>query len=569
MKFSGWFSPFSVALLLIAALGSALSIPIYTRGLDSANEVRTEFDPPPDDSTSLGVVWTPPARTDSALQTLHRIDKTGATAVRFTHPPTDTLVARADSLNLHLYVDLPVSHVSASALDDSLTRAGPTLNRLLELAQQHSSLTHIGLARSADTTVPTACDVLKRWTNRIHDRSPSLQTYYVTPFSAENERCTEAVDVPLLDLRVVEAPLKRWEQWPNHSDRVGLGALGTWVRPGADAGLQVPHSPQRQARYLEHALSLALDSTRRSPPAIFIARWQDRPSPLLPSRRYGLHDLQGSPRPAADVVRGFYTGRQRAFAFVSGAAPAEGTYGLTVIAWGLVFLLGGIYTQSLFVRRTIGRYFTAHGFYRDALREGTELRLGTNVLLLSIVAVALDVTGVLAARIAASQPSTERVLRALPNGLQTLVAEGIQNPTAAGFLIGASFLGLLGIWTGALVLSARQRTRFTLSQGIMLVVWPCWPVLLALPVALAAGPQSPISPSIFALLLLGGSVLTVAYFTVRVLLDYQAVTNLPWLNVLPLAVLSPLGVVGTGVLLLTLRYDVPVILLWRLATLTY
>ncbi|WP_263785468.1 hypothetical protein [Salinibacter grassmerensis] len=511
-------------------------------------------------------MWTPPSRPDSVLRQLDRIDRSGATAVRLTRLPSAPIAARADSLGLRLYVDLPVEAVSASWSDGARPRADASLDRLLSLANRHASITHVGLARGVNTTAPRTCDRLRRWADRIRDQSPSLQTYYVTPFIPSADQCAGAVDHPLLDLRGHPRPTDRWHAWRAQTASVGIGALGTWTRPDAPAGLRVPHSAERQARYLETTLSRLLDSTRAAPPVVFVARWQDDHASLLPARRYGLHDAAGTPRPAAKVVRGIYSGTQRTFAFPDGSAPT-GTYGLVLGGWGLVAVLGLLYAGSLFVRETAVRYFTAPGFYRDALQDGREVSSGANGLLLSLVGGSLGVAAARTAQLAAAQPETERVLAALPRIVGTALAPGIEHPVLAGLAVGGGALALLLLWMGALVATARLGTRFTVAQGLMLVTWPCWPVLLASPIALAAGPHAPLSPSLFGLVLLGGGTLALISVTLRVLFDYWQVTDAPAWTSFPLVALSPLALVGTS-LLVAGQYGVSFSLLWRLAVYT-
>ena len=547
---------------------SAALIVLVMTGLAAAAQAtpKSALSSPAPDTTALGVVWTPPTQPDSALRELARIDALGATALRLTRLPTDTVAARADSLGLNLYVDLPVAHVSAQQLPDTLAQAAPALERLRTLAQQHPSITHVGLARIADTTVPSACETLRQWTDRVHAGAAALRTYYVTPFSAAADRCVEAVDRPLLDVRNHPAPADRWHQWRDRTASAGLGAVGTWVAPAAESGLRVPHSPERQARDLEGALSSVLDSTRRSPPVLFVYRWQDRP--LLSSRRYGLHASDGTARPGARVIEGVYTGTRDVFAFPNGAAPAAGPYGLVLLGWGLVALLGVLYARSLFVRRTVARYFTAPGFYRDALRDGRDLAPGTNGLLLGVVAGVLGITAVCVARQGAAHPGTDRVLAALPHAVRGAVAGGIDHPVWMGVAVGGTALGLLGLWMGALVLAARLQTRLSLAQGLVLVTWPCWPALPALPLALAAGPDAPLSLFRLAVLLLIGGGLALLYTTGRVLFDYWSITGVPGWVLIPLSLLSPLALVSATVLVLAMRYGVSFAFLWHLATLT-
>jgi len=559
-----WFGLRSWAPFLLLSVGVLLG-ECPSLASSTNNEVPS---PHASDTTARGVVWTPPSPPDSARRELSRIAEIGAAAVRLTRLPSDPVAARADTLGLDLYVDLPVAHVPAPQLGDTLAQAAPALDRLLALAGRHPSITHVGLARSADTTVPAACGVLARWTERVHGRDASLRTYYVTPFAAAADRCADAVDRPLLDVRGHPAPVDRWRQWQSQTAAGGLGAVGMWVRPSAASGLRVPYSSERQARYLERTLTHLLDSTRASPPVVFVSRWRDRASPPLSTRRYGLHDADGPSRPALAVVRGLYTGTQRVFAFPSGPEPPAGPHGPLLLGWSLFALLGIVYAQSLFVRQTVARYFTAPGFYRDALRDGRDLDPGANALLLGTMAAALGATGVCTARLAAAQPAIGRVLAPLPRTAQVAVAGGIEHPVWAGVTIGGLVLGGLGLWVGTLVLVARWWTRFSLAQGLVLVTWPCWPALLALPLALAVGPDAPLSPPRFALLLLGGGGLALLYVTGRVLFDYWSVTDLPAWILLPLSALSPLALVSAPLLVLAVRYDVSFAFLWRLATLT-
>jgi len=548
----------TILVLVLFPIG-VFSFPRFSLALTDFSETPR----PLSDTTRLGVVWTPPAQPDSARRELTRIHGIGATAVRLTRLPADTLAARADALGLHLYVDLPIEGVPAPQLADTLSSSTSTLDRLISLADRHPSITHVGLGRTVDTTVPAACNVMARWTTRVHDRSSSLQTYYVTPFPPAADQCADAVDRPLFDLRGARHPTSRWRTWHARTDSAGIGAIGTWVRPDAPSGLQVPHSPERQARYLETTLSPLLDSTQTSAPVLFVARWKDDTTPTLPSRRYGLHAADGTPRPAARVVRGLYSGTQRAFAFPTGTSPPT-SYGLVLLGWGLVALLGLAYASSLFVRQTVVRYFTAPGFYRDALRDGRDLSPGTNGLLLGVVAGSLGVAIARMAQLAAAHPGTEHILAALPPLLQSVLARGIEHPALAGTVGSGGGLGLLLVWTSGLVLAARIGTRFSPAQGVVLVAWPCWPALLALPLALATGPQAPLSPRLFVLLLVGGGTLALVSVSLRVLFDFWRITESPAWTLLPLFALSPLALAGTS-LLVAVQAGVPVRFLGHLA----
>jgi hypothetical protein len=522
----------------------------------------------PADSTIQGVVWHPPAARGPALRELRRIEATGATAVRLVGPlPADTVFARADTLGLALFVDLPVAYVSAAALGDSLAAAEGPLRRLRRLAGRHASVRAVGLARGANTTDPTACAPLRTRARRVRGWASAPSTYYVTPFTAAADRCAEAVDRVLLDTRARPRPIDALNRWQERGVGVGLGALGTWVRPGAGGGLRVPHSPERQARYLETALG-RLDDAPGAPPPAFVYRWRDRAGAALPTRHYGLFPADGPARPAARVVEGFYRGTQRVFAFPDGTAPTDTPVVPLLLGWGLLGLLGGLYARNPFVRQTVTRYFAAHGFYRDAVQEGRDVGTVENPVLLGVVGGAMGLIGTLAARLAAGQTETGLFVEALPRALQPLLATVVAQPAAAGGVVGAGTVTLLLAWGLLLTGVARLERPFTVAQGVMLVTWPCWPAVLGMMIAFVAATDPPVAPGLLGLVLLVGGLATTVAVSVRVLRDFGAVSGVdrPWLLVLALP--SPLVLLTVALTVTILEYEVPLRLLWHLLTRT-
>mgnify|MGYP006281698509 CR=1 FL=1 len=552
-----------LSLLLLAPPSQAQSLS------QTDSSIRAERERlPTNRSPLLGVVWQPPEARGPALRQLNRIHATGATAVRLTRlPAADTLFSRADTLGLRLFIDLPVSAVSAGALRDSLQQARPALNRLRTLAQRHASVQYVGLARHADTTVPSACSVLDTWTSRLHDAPDALRTYYVTPFPASADQCADAVDLTLIDTRSHANPIERWQTWTTDTTKIGLGTLGTWVHPDAPSGLRVPHSAERQARYLERTFSDLLSADSAAPIVVFVYRWQDRAAPLA-NRRYGLHDASGTRRPAANVVEGIYTDTQHVFAFPSGTAPSTSPHGALLFGWGLIGLLALLYAQSPFVRQTAFRYFAAHGFYRDAVRKGRDVSPVINTVLLLLAAAAFSVMVVLLTRLAATAPSTEHALAALPQALRAPLAAGLTHPGLTGAIVGGSCLLLLIGWTLLLVLAARRNTSFSLSQGFMLVTWPCWPVLIGLLIALVMSTQPPVSRRVLGFILLVGGTATILAITTRVLRDYRQAAGVSVPIVMGLSLFSPLVLLFAGGAALVTKYDLPLSFLWTLLTQT-
>ena len=540
-------------------------LPLLALLLLSSPSAATGLPSAPADTVQKGIVWTPPADRGPILRGLRALRATGATTLRLTRPPaSEVLYAAADTMGLSLYVDLPVGPACSTALADSLAAVTGTLDRLQAQARAHPSLQSVGLSGPLDTTAPSTCTALSEWTDRVH-RQSELSTYYSTPFASEADRCADAVDRVLVDLRSTTTPLARWDAWTRTASNAAIGALGTWVHPEAREGLRIPHSPQRQARYLERHLNALLDSTEAQPGALFVHRWRDASDAALSPRQYGLHTAEGTARPAARVVSGIYRSTQRVFAFPVGTAPSgSAPYGLVLLGWGMVALLAGLYGQNTYVRQTLARYFTAHGFYRDAVREGRDISTGANGLLFGLIGAALGIIGTLALQISAPQPATGFVVEALPSPLQAPAVHALTHPLTGGLIVGGGTLALLLLWTLVLTGVAQQWNPFSFDQALTLMVWPCWPALPGVVVALVAATRPPVSPGLLGGVLLIGGGLTLVAVTVRVLRDYAAITDVPLALIPLLALPSPLLVVTLLLVGLTARYDVPLSLLYSL-----
>jgi hypothetical protein len=301
---------------------------------------------------------------------------------------------------------------------------------------------------------------------------------------------------------------------------------------------------------------------------VFVYRWKDDSSFPFSSRRYGLHTADGTRRPAAQVVEGFYRGDQRVFAFPSGTPPTDTPVGPLLIGWGLLILLGGLYAQNPFVRQTVPRYFVAHGFYRDAVKKGRNVSLSVHIILLLTVALSVGTIGTLGARIAGHQPVMEWIVAALPTGLSSLLAVGLAQPVLTGLVLGGTAFGLLLGWAACLFFVARIAGSFSMAQSITLVTWPCWPALVGLPIALVTATHPPLSTKTLGLILGIGGVAALLVGTVRTLLDYMAVSDQTALWTPVLLALSPLALVILVSGLLVSQYDLPVSLLWHLLTRT-
>ena len=509
-----------------------------------------------------GVVWTPPAY-PQAVADLQRMHAMGVNAVRVPVIDDERLLTAADTLDIQLYQELSTAFLSAPALNDTVAAARRELQQVLRQAAAHPSVRHVGLARHVDTSDPAACAYFDRLAAQIPSPSP-IHTYYVTPF-VETDRCASSVDAVLIDARGTADPhalLARWMAAHRDAARVGLGALGTWVAPDGPPGLKHAHSPERQARYLEEHLQHApLDSVS----VRFVYRWRDaRTDPY--GRAFGLLTEDGALRPAAQVVRGIYTGRQRIFAFPAGSTPPVSFPWHMVVGWSVVALIGLIYAREPLFRQTIIRYFWTHTFYHEVVQEGRDTLAGSSLALVTGAAVSLGLLGFATAAQIRYAPEVVHALRALPAPLRETVAFGLDAPWTMGILVAAGYALLLLVWTLGLVAIVRKKDGLTPEQALMLVAWPHWPLLVLMAGPLVASTLAP--PAALAVLasMAGACALLVLWITGRVLADYKAVTQLPGAWIALGALLSPVVPVLLAALVPLLRYDVPLRLIGHLLT---
>lgn len=528
-----------------------------------------------------GIVWTPPADVEVAAADLRAMKAAGAEAVRTEVIRRERLLTLADTLGLALWQDLPAARLSSAGLRDTLSGTTRVLDQALRWAQEHPSARHFGLARGSDTSTPATCAYVEALARRVAERGPpGSQTYYATPF-VEADPCAPLVDVVLLEGLSHPAPaalLRRWQaaRPDTLQTGVGLAALGTFVDADAAQGLQQPHSPEAQARYLETHLAALLDTTAGGahPAALFVYRWRDhRPggqplasADLYPQRRYGLHTLEGAARPALQVVRGLYTGRQAAFVFPAGAARAADVPWAVVLAWSVVLGVGVLYAAAPRFRRLTGRYFRARGFYREAVREGRNALAGTVGVLLG--AASLSAGLLIAALFLAAQDTGPFRWWAggLDPSMRAQVPVLLERPWLVVFLAGAFYASALLLWALLLSLTSRRYFFLQTDQVLLLVVGPHWP-LLVLMAGAAATLTLPARLAVpVALILVAAWMLVALAATARALYDYAALTRMPGWAVAGLALLSPPIVLGLVVLFKALEAPSDVAFLWHLAT---
>ena len=481
----------------------------------------------------------------------------GVEAVRTDLIQDTTLLRLADTLGLQLYQELPVDYFAADQLLDSLSYARRLLQQALRRARGHPSARYFGLARRSETSDTTACAYFRQLTDLVHDQGPpGSQTYYLSAFVGQ-DRCAGAVDLVLLDGLRVHSPhrlLTRWRQERPDSlsegTAVGLGTLGMPVKEGAGRGLRQPYSPEAQARYFETSLrALLADTSQTQAPVFFVYRWKDvgqeaaataygleRPG----NYSYGLIDEGGNRRPAFEVVRGFFTGNQMVFAFDAGEQPPPPFPWLRLLGWGILFLLGVGYFASEQFQELVPRYFAAHAFYREAVREGRGSLFGINTILLVALSLSIGTIGSMALQMVGEREVTVLLMQQQPEAWQDFIVTTLTRPIMLALLLGSFFAFVVGLWTLILTLLSYSYESLDPMQVLLLILLPHW-WLVALMVAILAIDTLPAMTALFGLtILMGLLLLSILYAMLRTVYDYGKVARAPFPIMLFAGITSPI-----------------------------
>lgn len=486
-----------------------------------------------------GVVWQPPADLAQAISDLYAMRRAGVQAVRTGVVGDERLLTVADTLGLRFFQEIPITNMTAGDLRDTVGYAARLLEPVLARAKRHRSARFFGLARMSDTSDPAACDYFQQLTRRVHTHGPAgARSFYVSPYTRP-DACVGVADLVLLNVLDHPDPARVLDRWASGdssgSAHVGIGALGTWVDDN-QTGLRAPHSPEAQARYLESNLNLLLGQRPAARPfAVFVYRWRDpaeqggvdgdteQPVPVA----YGL-STPTRMRPSMNVVSGIYTGDQTVFAFDGGEENAPSWPWTTVLGWCGVILLGTFYAASPRLRFMVPRYFGAHGFYRDAVREGRDVLLGVNAALLTIIGLTTGVVWAVVLRAFSAERSYAMLLRWLSEPARELLAAMAEHMWAAALVFGGIYALSALLWSVILALASRRHYPLAVSQTLMLIVWPRWPVLLLLPAAMVVPYLSHDTAMLVGLLLLACWAVITIVTTIRTAYDFNEVTRVPF-----------------------------------------
>ncbi len=517
------------------------------------------------DARLAGVVWDVPARRAAALDDLVAMRRAGVRAVR-TGIVADTLVLSvASQLGIAFYQDLPVRGLPAARLLARTDAAAAFLARALERGRPYAAARHYGIATACDTSDPRARPYAARLTALAH--AAGATTYLETSFP-RSEQLAGQVDLVLVDGSAgATAALAAWRS----ETPVGLARVGARAVPGRDGGWRSAGSLAAQARTLETALT---DLLARPPAVAFVARWRDGTGDALDARarvsgeRAGLHEPDGTPRPALRVASGFFTGTQRVFAFDAGAGrtdEAPGAPGLLLVGWVLVVGLGVFMTAAPRVATLVPRYFGRHDLYREAVQRGYDLSAGQTAVLGLGLATSFGIVGSSALRALGRTDALAAATASWPVGVQERLV------VLLGYPLGlVAVLALVGIGWGLLnllwlnVVVGRRRLRA--GQAMSLVVWSRWAWAPLMAAALLLAGVSPQTATAMAPALLGLGLLAEVVAGYRAMLDLSSVAHVPLGRALVLGFAVPFALVVAGAVWLSVAAAPEATFVWHLAT---
>ncbi len=532
---------------------------------------------PPMAAVLRGMVWQPPDSLHIALDNLLAMRRMGVQVIR-TPVIRDTLLLRAgDVLDIAFYQDLPIANLPAQYLLDTLRFAERTLTEMLRNAQRYRSARHFGLAKFADTSNPASRPYFERLTQLIRTQGPEgSQAYYLSRFP-DDDRCDQTVDFVLLDARQ-DDPLSVLERWRHRSlTPVGIGAFGAPVRPGKRGGWREIGTLAAQARTFENGLG-RINALSILPQALFIYRWTDAGSRIANMDQraavegfvYGLHGAKSDSlaRPALDVVRGFFTGTQRVFAFDAGRtmSATRTAAGMVFVGWLLLMGMGMVYWLTPRFGSLSSKYFTRHDLYRESVQRGYDLNAGLNAMLGVALSLAGAIAGASALRALGRTDALSTAVSSWSLDAQARLNELLGEPMLLVLLIALCYsLWLLFNVFWLYVLTGR-RARIRAQQALTLVVWSRWAIVLLMIWAMMLSAMSPRTATALAPLLLFAWAGIEIVATGRMLNDFAHVTRVPMQRAMLLGYGAPLAVMALILITLFVGGKAEMGFLWHLAT---
>ena len=521
-----------------------------------------------------GVVWDVPPDAEAAAADLVAMRRAGVRAARTGLVEDAEILQLAGELGIALWQDLPVEGLPAPFLTRRTEPVAALLAQALDRARPYPAARHFGLARASDTSDPRARGYFEALTDLARQRgAPGTRTYVVSRFP-DSDRVAESVDVVLLDARDADpvALLRRWRR--AHDVPVGIASMGVGVRPGQGGGWRTLGTEAAQGRALETAFSDLL--TLADPPeAAFVYRWRDANEDVVErdqraevsGTRFGLLGEDDEPRAAFEVAQGFWTGRQRVFAFDAGSEARQQRRAspLLLIGWGLVLGLGLLYTAGPRLSGLASRYFGRRDLYREAVQRGFDLSATETTGLAVVLSLAAGVVGAAALRALARTDALVAATASWTVEGQARLTGLLGSPLLLVLVLALAYavwLVLSLIWLN--LISGRRRLRP--AQALSLAVWARWAWIPLMILSLVLGSIDAGLATVLAPAFLGLGLLIEVVAGYRMMWDLQAVTYAPPARAVLLGFGVPfvLALVGLGFLTATSREELG--FLWHLAT---
>lgn len=494
----------------------------------------------------------------------------GVEAVRVDLVLDERLHIVTELFGVELFQEIDFAFTPASEAAEHVDQLSTRIDSALEIASRAGRTSYLGLGYWNDTSDPRTCEVIAILAARARRLSPGTRVYYTTPF-IEYDQCADTVDFVLLDSKDRQRPVELVRQWRRYHDNpVGIAALGEPVVPDSRSGYRVPESAEAQARHIESALAELINDEQLV--AVFINRWIHRrpvgPEAVSIAGDYGILRPDGGIRPAADVVKGFYTGRQRVFAFPAGTTRQTDYSWMNLIVFITTALFGLTYYSSPDLRSLLRRYFISHPFYLEKVYDGREVTMGMSLFLLGCLAVAGSIVGTSVVILLRSTNVWFALTSMVPSTLSLGLRAGARNP---GFLMVAfSILFILVALVWAIGLSAvtRGSKRLRPSQTLLVTVIPRWPAaIIGLLVLVLLNWH--IDAHVAVVGAIAAAWLSVAIvYTARMFSDYLRLLGISALLTMPILVLAMLFAAATVWLIVVTQDLLPeMTFLWNLATL--
>lgn len=461
----------------------------------------------------VGVVWSLPDDPLRRQADLRAIAASGFRAVRTGLWVDSELMDLADSLGVAVLQEIPLYMPTATALRDTLT----WLAGFVDQVRAQARLAGLGLAYAPQTSDTAVCAILKELDGRL---GPGILSY-VTSWSEAPDPCANAVDLVLYD-----APGRA---------RLVSGNLNL-----ASLGAAADSSEIRQAERLGSRLPARMIVTGWT----FVYRWADQSDvsdfdPVPRGKQFGLHATDGASRPAMDVVDRALTRGQTMFSRPPDDARGSPGYAYVLLGWVMILAILSLLVTAPRLSAMGKRYMTAHRIYLVAVAEGRDQLLFPNLVLLIMMAVLVGLVGQLFLGFAATRAPFHMVWYWAAPATRSMMDLLAASPPFLVTLIGLLFLLVASWWILSVNYLAARRRGARLGQVVMLVTWPCWPLLLTLPIMMLYAPHSshlPISAHVAAF-----CAVALVWSTLRTLVDTARVWRPGLGRLVLLALLSPVS----------------------------